>query len=123
CSRWSTLPESPTPQRAYLRVAGLEARPGPEAAEIDRDLATVKKVAVLEQIAEKPRPVGHLPGMDDLARHIDQVDRAVAGHRREQRIPRLRQRRVVGDQPGAGAADLLLVDSGHHAVPQIRKQA
>ena len=56
--------------------------------------------------------------MRDLAGHVDQIDRAVAVHRREQRIARLRQRRVVRDQAGAGAPDLLLVDARHAGLPR-----
>jgi hypothetical protein len=74
-------------------------------------------MAAIEQIGVKPGAMRHLPAMRDLARHVDQVDRAVAGHRREQRVAGLRQCRVVRDQPGAGTADLLLVDCCHGAPP------
>src|SRR5260370_23924904 len=67
-------------------------------------------------MAVQPGPVGQMPAVRDLALHVDQVGCSLAIHRREQRIAGLRQRRVMGNQPGAAAADLLLVDDGQDPV-------
>src|SRR5260370_15574060 len=67
-------------------------------------------------MAVQPGPVGQMPAVRDLALHVDQVGCSRDIHPREQRIAGLRQRRVVGDQPGAAAADLLLVDDGQDPV-------
>jgi len=55
--------------------------------------------------------------MRDRAVHADQIDLAVAEHRREQGVARLGQGGVMGDQTGAAAADLLLVDDSHRLGP------
>src|SRR5439155_1252510 len=99
----------------------LEARPGFEAVEILHDLAAVKQVAIVEQVAIEAGPVRHLPGVGHLARHVDQIDRTLAGHRREQRESGLRQRRIMRDQPGPRASYLLLVDGGHSASPDANR--
>ena len=82
-----------------------------------RHLTVVEERSAIGQIAVQPGPMRHLPGMGHLASHIDQIDGAVAGHRREQRVSRLRQRRIVRDQPGPRAPYLLLVDGGHVCLP------
>ena len=46
--------------------------------------------------------------MHDLPVHVHEVDGAVAVHRREQGVARLRARRVVGDEPGPHASSVAL---------------
>jgi len=48
-----------------------------------------------------------------MSGHVDQIDGAVAEHRREQRVARLGARRIAGDEPRARSPDLLLVDGRH----------
>src|SRR5213593_1919228 len=90
--------------------ARLEARPRFEAPEVLHHLAGVEEMAVVEEIAVEARAIRHAPRVDDVAVHVDQVDGAVAEHRREERVARLRARGVVGDQADAGPTYALLVD-------------
>src|SRR6266513_2003265 len=102
----------------FQRGARLEARPGLEAVQVLHDLAAIEQMAVIEEMRVQAGPVRHLPAVHDLAGHVDQIDRAVAVHRREQRIARLCQGRVVRDKAGACAPDLLLVDARHACLPR-----
>src|SRR6266542_3030817 len=113
------LPQHPALPVDFQGGAGLEARPCLEPAEVIHDLAAVEQISVVEKVAVEAGPMRHLPAVGDLARHVDQVDRAVARHRREQGVAGLRQRRIVGDQPGAAAADLLLVDGGQEPISPV----
>src|SRR5213593_4912177 len=63
--------------------ARLEARPRFEAPEVLHHLAGVEEMAVVEEIAVEARAIRHAPRVDDVAVHVDQVDGAVAGHRRQ----------------------------------------
>ena len=95
------------------RRARLEARPSLEAVEVGHDLAAVEHMTVVEQVAVEAGSVRHVPGVDDLASHVDQVNGAVPEHRREQRVTVERAARIVSGEPGARPADALLIDGRH----------
>ena len=95
--------------------AALEAGPRLEAREVLHDLAAIEQMPAREQMAVKPRPVGQPPSVRDLAVHVDEIHCPVAVHRGEQRVARLRARRVMGDEPGARTPDLLLIHRAHGA--------
>src|SRR3989442_3063811 len=93
--------------------ARLETRPRLEALQVLHDLAGIEEVAVVEEVAVETGTVGKAPRVDDVTDHVYQVDGAVAEHRREERVARLRARGVVGDQADAGPTYALLVDGRH----------
>src|SRR5215472_10961010 len=70
------------------------------------NLAVIEERAALGEIAVLARWVRHFPGMDDLSRHIDEVDGlvGVAG-RRKQREARERMCRIVAAKADAAALD------------------
>src|SRR3989454_3293636 len=98
---------------ALERRARLETRPRLEALQVLHDLAGIEEVAVVEEVAVETGTVGKAPRVDDVTAHVYQVDGAVAEHRREERVARLRARGVVGDQADAGPTYALLVDGRH----------
>src|SRR5262245_15229142 len=110
------LPEDAAMPVELEHRAALEARPRLEAAQIVHDLAAVEEVAVIEQIAVEAGPEWRPPRVGDLALHVDQENGAVAEHRREERVARLRARRVVRDEARPGTPDLLLVHERHDSV-------
>jgi hypothetical protein len=61
--------------------------------------------------------VREAPCVHDLALHVEEVDGAVSGHGREQRVALERAVGVVGDEPGTRAPDALLIDGGHELPP------
>jgi hypothetical protein len=93
--------------------AALEATPGLEALQVPHDLAGVEEVAVVEQVPVGARTVGGSPGVDDLAKHVHEVDGAVAEHRAAQRVALEGMGGIVSDEPSAGPAHPLLVDRRH----------
>src|SRR5262249_40346911 len=110
------LPEDAAVPVELEHRAALEAGPRLEAAEIVHDLAAVEEVAVVEQIAVEAGPERRPPRVGDPALHVDQEDAAVAEHRREERVARLRARRVVSDEARPRTPDLLLVHERHASV-------
>ena len=117
------LPENAAVPVDLEHRAALEARPRLEAAQVVHDLAAVEEVAVVEQIAVEAGPEGRPPRVGDLAVHVDQEDGAVAEHRREERVARLRARRVVSDEARPGTPDLLLVHQRHGALLEVHAHA
>ena len=63
-------------------------------------LAAVEHIAVGQQVAVKPRRVGHPPLVSDIPLHVDQVHIAPAGHRGIKHIARACLRRIIRRQPG-----------------------
>src|SRR2546428_7873638 len=95
------------------RRARLETRPRLGALQVLHDLAGIGEGAVVEEVAVETGTVGKAPRVDAVTGHVYQVDGAVAEHRREERVARLRARGVVGDQADAGPTYALLVDGRH----------
>src|SRR6266850_1422207 len=117
------LPENAAVPVDLEHRAALEARPRLEAAQIVHDLAAVEEVAVVEQIAVEAGPIRRPPRVGGLALHDDEKDRTVAEHRCEERVARLRARRVVSDEACAGPPDLLLVHRRHESLLEVQAHA
>src|SRR5262249_40802999 len=111
--RMLALPDTFAAPVALGGGARLEARPRFEAPEVLHHLAGVEEMAVVEEIAVEARAIRHAPRVDDVAVHVDQVHGAVAEHRREERVAGEGASRILSDEPGAGAADALLIEAGH----------
>ncbi|MFB8379990.1 hypothetical protein [Streptomyces rubiginosohelvolus] len=76
--------------------------------------AVVREIPAGEDPGVPARAVGQPPGVHLLAAQIDQMDRAAAGERGEERVAREGPFGVESDETGAAAAALILVDGGHN---------
>src|SRR5262249_22958229 len=117
------LPENTAVPVDLEHGAALEARPRLEAPQIVHDLAAVEEVTVVEQITVEAGSERQPPRVGDLAVHVDQEDGAVAEHRGEERVARLRARRIVSDEARPGTSDLLLVPQRHGALLEVHPHA
>ena len=116
--RVSDFPQDLTPPVHLRYNAALPASPAWEAIQVLQHLARVEKVAVVQQAAIESGRVGHVPLVDNMAIHVDEVDFSVAVHGGEKGVTVLAEVGVVGAKPDTVAAHLDGVNVGHGVVFQ-----